>query len=254
LNVAEGVISPHHSPVRKPQILLVVVASLAALVALVAFVAFRTRHDEPSAEPSQNGRSLSEWLASYEAELEGGRDPSRLDEVVRAVQAIGPKALPFLLEWIQYEPPYALPMLPPDENPIHFLTWRAERRGDEAVRGFEFLSSNAVACIPELKSMMRDKARPNAALRATAALSMMGAPAFSHLAAALADTNQPFRERICYWMAGYMVPAVGTNTCLPHLRAAMEDRDPQVRQAASKMVKRLTSPAVTNTAPGSRRP
>lgn len=247
--VAGGRISAHDLTVRKPPTLFLAGVSLAALAGLVALAAFLGREQAPTEEPSWNGRSLSEWLAIYESELESGSDSPERDRAAEAVRAIGPPALPFLLQWIEYEPPCAVPVLPPDEDPIHLLTWRTERRGNEAVRGFAFLGTNAHACIPELTSMMRDKTRPNAALRAMAALALMGPRTFPHLTSALADTNQAFRDRLCRWIAGCMAPAVGTNACLPHLRAAMEDPDPRVRQAASAMITRLTGGSGSNAPP-----
>jgi len=77
---------------------------LGALVLAVAGWAGLVGISVPSREPIYRGRSLSHWVAGYHmgaycdfaGELEAGASP---------IREIGTNALPFLLDWIQYNPP-----------------------------------------------------------------------------------------------------------------------------------------------------
>src|SRR6266404_3207967 len=71
----------------KKRVLLIVVLS-AALLALYAFVFIK------KGEPTYKGHSLSYWL-----------DATPSDESKSAVLAIGTNAIPYLLEWLTYNPP-----------------------------------------------------------------------------------------------------------------------------------------------------
>ena len=73
---------------------------LLAGCALVAFVLILLWPCER--EPSYQGKSLSEWLFLYVAQ--NGQDTPQAASATVAVQGIGTNALPFLLEWLEYEP------------------------------------------------------------------------------------------------------------------------------------------------------
>src|SRR6266404_1973707 len=71
---------------------------LAVLVVAGVLVAvFVTREREPE----YRGKRLSEWVRNY-----GMFDPTRdIRETDEAIRHIGSNAVPFLLDWIRYEPP-----------------------------------------------------------------------------------------------------------------------------------------------------
>jgi hypothetical protein len=66
--------------------------------------------------PRYNGRSLSKWVVLYDKHAMTQESPE-FAEAVQAIQTIGTNALPYLLKWIQQEPPSwqrtALRTLPP---------------------------------------------------------------------------------------------------------------------------------------------
>ena len=73
---------------RKPRWTAIAVAILAATLALITL--FRAK------EPTYKGRALSNWVIS------GYQNPG--PEAETAIGEIGTNGIPFLLEWIQYEP------------------------------------------------------------------------------------------------------------------------------------------------------
>src|SRR5262245_21189458 len=80
----------HSGCMRKRK--LFIFASLILIALALLLISRRT------SEPIYNGRSLSDWLARY------GAGPDS-DEAEDAIRAIGTNALPFLIEWIQHDPP-----------------------------------------------------------------------------------------------------------------------------------------------------
>src|SRR5688572_90036 len=79
----------------------IVVPALAlALATTVILVAGR---GEP--EPKWKGRSLSSWLKLYQHRTTGELTVAQIDEAPAALKEIGTNALPWLLKWVQYEPP-----------------------------------------------------------------------------------------------------------------------------------------------------
>lgn len=223
-----------------------VIGCLAALIALCAVLA-------GPGEPRHKGRPLSEWLGIYYESIYGapGRQASQDTEQRRlaaaAIRAIGTNGLPRLLELIRYDPsPWhqpvlrALPVRIANSRPVRTVAYRGYNRAAAASLGFRILGSNAVSVIPELTTMMNDPSHPETAIRAISVLSYLGAPAFEVLKDRLADTNQPFRENITLLIGLNTTKCVGTNTCLPYIKAVMDDPDPKVRAAASRAMTRLT--------------
>lgn len=199
-------------------------------------------------EPRYHGRSLSKWLVLYWSRA-GTQDSPEDKQAEQAIRAIGTNALPYLLRWIQHEPPswhraarVTLPESVSESAPARLLVdGPGYERAGGAMLAFIILGTNATSSIPYLVTMIKDTNHPRTAARALAALSCLGAPAFPHMSAALADTNQIHRVRIALNLGFFMARDVGTNVCLPPLKAVLNDPDPEVRAAASRALSRLTN-------------
>jgi hypothetical protein len=223
---------------RKKATLLTICLLAAALVALLS----------RDAGPHYRGRSLYKWLVFYQTHVEN-QDPPQVKEAMRAITAIGTNAIPYLMKWIQQEPPPWQKSAPRslfgsswDIPPARLLIYGpGHDRADLAMLGFILLDTNAVSAIPGLATMVNDRNRPVTAQRAMTALSTLGLPAFPHLTAALSNTNCPTRYWAAMSLATVMAPAVGTNACLPPLIAALMDPDTTVRSAASSALNYLTN-------------
>ena len=205
-------------------------------------------------EPTYNGRSLSTWVRVYRDYSAGADLPeTELDGAKQAIRAIGTNALPFLLKWIQQEPPSwhrgahtRLPQLLSDNAPAKLLfDGPGYETANAAMLAFGILGTNAGPAIPELVALMNATNNQATVNRAMVAMAFMGAPAFLHLAAALSNTNQLGRRMIPYYIRA-MAALVGTNVCLPPLKTALQDPDPAVRTAASNALRVLAPSPVTN--------
>ncbi len=224
---------------RNHRRLLIVLACTAALVGTIAFF---SRDDAPRSQ----GRSVAKWLMTYYESDRPNHHPQG-PAAATALRAIGTNALPCLLAWIRYEaPPWhrniarVMPGRIGNSRPARATLYRGHHRAAAAQKGFQLLGTNAVGAIPELSRMARDQSQPQTAKRAIEILSGLGPEAFPVMEAALADTHRPFRESIAVCLAVNTVRHVGTNACLSPLREAMNDPDPALRAAASRMVTRLT--------------
>src|SRR5438876_9254302 len=86
---------------RKRRFYLLLIAALVLIGVLVAVLS-------GSREPEYGGRKLSEWVEDYSpgnlSSLVQTKDASR-KLAKEAIHRIGTNALPWLLEWIRYEPP-----------------------------------------------------------------------------------------------------------------------------------------------------
>jgi hypothetical protein len=220
-----------------------------AFVGLALTLALLLRHDD---EPRYNGRPLSKWLQVYSENVMSQNTPE-FSEAEQAIRTIGTNALPYLLKWIQQQPPpwhrtahRKLPESVSDSAPVRLLI---DGRGYETANGamlaFDILGSNAAPAIPEMVAAMNGTTNRTTAVRIIAALSGIGAPALPHMAAALSNTNQTGRSAIPAYIR-LMARHVGTNACLPPLTAALQDPDPAVRSSASWALSKLAPDLLTN--------
>jgi HEAT repeat protein len=115
-------------------------------------------------------------------------------------------------------------------------------RANAVMVAFALLGTNAAPAIPDLVALMNDT---NHVDRAMGALSGVGAPAFPQMLAALTNTNQTGRAMIPFYLRE-MARNVGTNACLPPLKAALQDPDPAVRTTAAGVLQILAPNLPTN--------
>jgi hypothetical protein len=225
---------------RKHRTLLIATAFVAVAIASALLLA-------PNQEPRYNGRPLSKWVQVY------SQGTPEFSEAEQAIRTIGTNALPFLLKWIRQEPPSwagtadrALPQALSETAPARFLI---DGLGYETANGamlaFGVLGTNAAPAIPELVALMKGTTNRATAVRAIAALSGLGPRALPHILSALSNTNQAGRATIPHFIV-MMAVDLGTNACLPALRAALQDPDPAVRTHASRALHTLDPQSLTN--------
>lgn len=94
--------SSHVSKGRKRSRILASLAVVGMALALIAFLAYRPS----SREPSYNGRPLSYWVAVLGEPPGVGTSPdTEREQATNAIVHIGAAASPFLVKWIQFDPP-----------------------------------------------------------------------------------------------------------------------------------------------------
>ncbi len=206
--------------------------------------------------PTYQGRSLSKWVELYAA-YETTKDEHHREEAAQAAQAvraIGTNALPFLLQWIRYEPPFWQQRISPDLRlsaqdhalASYIINGPGYEKQKAARKAFTFLGTNAAPAIPALRIMMRETNHHATAMSAIIALSEIGAVGMPTLVSAISDTNYSLRRGVVIALAFETAPIVGTNACLPPLTAALKDPDPLMRAEASRMLSRIAPQALTN--------
>lgn len=228
---------------RNRRKLLFAIGCTAAVAALLGLLLLGGR------QQLYHGRSVSEWFELY-CESERAGDTPQSEVAAAAVKATATNALPLLVRYIQYETPsWVRPAgrLPAPiakgvlgSSPTRVTVAGKSERAEFALTLLLQLGTNAVGILPELTTLIHDRNRPETARRAIYALSRMGPEGFQTLVSALGATNQPFREMVLNFIAIGSAPVVGTNMCLPAIRAALHDPDPIVRITATNMLAWLT--------------
>jgi HEAT repeat protein len=231
----------------------------AACLATVALIALSSR----SNEPRYKGRSLTHWLLLYgEIWWEGGHS-----EPEDALVHIGTNALPYLLEWIRYEPQPSrfrtaarafFDKAPKALAPEPLVRWacedRAEAKAESAIYAFSALGPQVRPALPELFRLMTEPgASTNAVFRRTqSALHYTHSDdAVSLYCAYIANTNAPYRAIVagllgdCH-LASNASPAIATL-----LRCLMDNDSNVVQHAGQALTEPVFShqslvPALTN--------
>jgi hypothetical protein len=219
------------------------------VLAVVAAVIVLTTRDN---EPQYQGRSLSAWLQLTSLLS----DESDSSGVRRAVLEIGTNAIPCLLKWIRAEPaPWqkmARSKLPGFVFQSSFgrshLNWYEEAgmMRVRALHGFWALGTNAATAVPELKSILLDRAHLVDARASLVGLAFIGAPAFPTLAGAFSDTNYPYRRDILDTVGQISPRLVSPDMLQTFLRTALEDPDPKVRLVATHVIRDILPKLLTN--------
>jgi len=226
-----------------------VISTVVTLVLVAIALLVVLRHGN---EPRYDGERLSYWLALL-AKHATTQDSPDFDKARNAISAIGTNALPFLMKWIQYEPPpwrrnllKKLPTKLANNKTISGLViGRTENRARDAMLGFGILGTNATSAIPLLEALMKDKSEPRSSGLAVLALGNLGVAAVPALTNALADPQQPSRYQIVYALTMGAEHAA-TNAVLPAIVNALSDQDTLVRQAATNVFNYLAPEGLTN--------
>jgi HEAT repeat protein len=176
---------------------------LAALLLLIAgAVGFAVFSDK---EPSYKGRSLSEWIIRHQESTSSRQERAdaleREQECRKAICAIGSNAVPFLLEWIQYEEPSWRGALRDLRELVSSTPFKPRPFGYNdrlrwgAVRAFGFIGSQGASAIPELNRLIYLNSSAPGPQAAAAALISLGEVSDPAVAAAFTTTNEYARRR-----------------------------------------------------------
>ena len=168
---------------RKRRILLIVVG-VVVLVSLGALVLWPS-----SREPEYGGKRLSEWVELYD----DGASPQSSDsrKAGDAIRAIGTNALPYLVKWIQWEPPRletALNSIVGKFSPNTTVYVHPVPSPDSAAVAFRALGPGAEPAIGRLTTRLLGP-RPQTAARAAKALAGLGALGLPPLLEVLTNTQ-----------------------------------------------------------------
>jgi HEAT repeat protein len=208
------------------------VAGTVVLAALVAWAWLLRRGERP--EPVYQGRPLGAWLDDRHATSAGPVVLS--DEAVTAVRAMGPEAIPTLLDWIR-APDSAI-----SRSAKVFLEWRLrlpvhvptnhEKRA-RAMYGFRALGVAARSAFPELVKIALHSSDEWQRADAINALCESDADAMRGLVEGLENPDREVRLRAIHALA--CVRIAPDEVCLPALeRAAASDPDASVRDSAAR--------------------
>jgi HEAT repeat protein len=246
---------------RTPILLLAI-----GLLAVTAIVLVK-RHRRAKEGPAYEGRTLGDWLGRIEPAgiwSHPDRTSPFFLQTSNAIVQIGTNGLPFLTEWIRYQPSRAymsfwsvaidvVGELPDPVVPDSFRDWiqrsRAMHRSAASVDAFEILGPAAASSVPELLSIVKDPANPQAVRRATHALSAVGPAAFLALFEIASNTNAPTRRVAIHGLGGMGTKAV---RAIPMLIQTLDDINGDCAQAAANTLGRLALephvviPALTN--------
>jgi hypothetical protein len=182
-----------------------------------------------AAEPSLDGRPLSEWLMIYVQRVWGNKQQRAQNEGYIAVRRIGTNALPCLLEWIH------------QEYPDRSALVRA---------GFDILREEAAPAIPELSRILNEDS-PDGVL-ASNALGRIGKQALPVLQAALDNPLCPRRRQVAFELGEMRYLGTNLLQCIPSLARCCLDRDLGLVMAAATALGNLcllpdvSVPALTN--------
>lgn len=202
------------------------------LVLAVAAVAFGAFWFWPTQEPAYEGKRLTQWLDEGMRSVPNdpySTNPS-VRRVVKAVQAIGTNAIPFLLRdmerkyptpWLERAKYRAFRLKLIDET--HLWIWPLNR----SVWGFQALGTNGALALGRLLALHNGDTAASGS--AGAALIALGPVAVPELEKRLRSTNSSTRRRAAGTLAFFGPVA---EPAIPALLALLEDTNMEVREKA----------------------
>lgn len=172
---------------------------------MIVFVPLMLISRSDDAEPKYQGRTLSGWLADIEVySSHPDRESPSFLQTSNAVVQIGTNGLPFLMEWIQYEPSIryrvfwqavinVLNLLPRWAVSTSFAdwaesSWRFQRAG-AAGYALEVLGPDLNPVIPQLAEIAKSSRSDWSRWRAIRALRAAGPQAWDEIVDVVAATN-----------------------------------------------------------------
>jgi hypothetical protein len=210
--------------VRKRRILLLCL--IGAALAVIALIAYKpTSH-----EPSYDGHPLSFWVLT---QVTATYDPDQPAKATNAINHIGPAALPFLVKWIQYEPPgwrstFGILL---EETP--FITVRefgdqirqptAYRLAAATPYAFGILGKTAMPAFDDLCRLMNETNRPCTASQAALALSHLGTNAVPPLLAVVTNEHHPARLAAINAIGKISYPSDAAQLPVPTITSCLSD-------------------------------
>lgn len=197
----------------------------------------------PAKEPKYAGHSLTYWVIAYGAPQSIPRAASQKERAADAIQQIGTNAIPFLLQWICYNPSPGSGEPNPQLNRVlrRISDWlgtekswelrnAARERADAAPLAFATLGPRASNAIPRLALLFRGPLEAPGAYPAGKALALIPDLGVTVLAAALTNQAALIRAR-----AACTLYYSGTNAqpLTPTLTKLINDPDDAVCQCAA---------------------
>lgn len=195
-------------------------------------------------EPSYDGLSLRQWLEILGDWRMNGT--TNYYNARAAVRQIGTNAIPFLLEWIAYDPTI------PGDWPRNAGPYGDPRRyalARDAEYAFRVLGASAAPALPSLSNLVALSQQPGGASRAIEAMSDIGPAALPQLIAILTNGAPPNRRS-----AAGTVARLGTNAspAVPALILCLTNsvtREPALKSLAYlRLEPQLVVPALGNLA------
>ena len=219
---------------------------------------------KPEREPEYAGKRLSEWVETAVIEsswssaivLSVPSPPSRnspfgtnppslvvpfsgpsrrvlTSEAEDAIRHIGTNAVPYLVNWVAYDPPSLQTELLELMNRTFHSTLIDHRsvRAVGAMKALEALGPTAEGAIPGLALLMNDARAPTTARRATVALSRLQ-PVLPSAAIALMTNDSSAVRRQSFSMATLWGKA-STTSAVPGLVRGLQDRDAKKAEDAA---------------------
>lgn len=229
---------------------------LASVLATVGLTVWLT-HER---EPTYNGKTLSEWVEGYyKASWDPlTRRPTRQDhEAAEAIRAFGTNALPRLLEWTAFDLDFSSPrgaiavrlydswLGTHNRSIARWINCEREyARARDAAVAFGALGTNAIPAIPELERRARQNYR--SAYTAIDALGHIGEAAMPTLLAWLANTSGPHRVEVIELFRSHPRLATKNTVAMAQLTSCLDDRDENVRIAATNALMEIAPEVLTN--------
>jgi hypothetical protein len=212
------------------------VALLGALL-LVAIAALVWPRDK---EPSYEGKPLSTWLYVYRrGGMPDGSVLQLSDEykATKAVRAIGPKAVPLLLTWMNYKVPnWRIKLLsafykhvPVDYRLYDALVGPSAIRSELALTAFQILGGDAREAVGELTRLM-NAGNGQAAL----ALGYIGKEGLPALLAVLSDQHSTNRAKAAIGISATReLRGINSTATVALLLQCLKDQDGRVARSAA---------------------
>ncbi len=205
-------------------------------------------------QPSHLGKSLAYWIILQNNDSDDAvRDQPHYEEAIRRMDT---NCLPYLLNWIAYEPPAwktklvdFLVLKGPQWIPERFQEDRAQRLAEGAFDAFRILGRRASPAIPQLARLARDTSRGVSADRAANVLTLFGPQALPFILDLLNHPRPFVRSQAILGVAHS-----GTNAmpAIPRLIECLKDPDENFAAMAARALgelqlrPELSVPALTN--------
>jgi hypothetical protein len=212
---------------RKKRVLLICL--IGAALAVIAVLVSNSHYGEPP----YGGHPLNYWVLRLGTEPVGPQGQEEMEQAQKAIDHIGVAALPFLVKWVQYDPPRwrvklaasvtrsRFPFIRKLSDPI--MNRRAARLANGTVGAFAVLRTRAMPALGELCHLMYQTNTPITSHFALFGLIQLGTNALPALLTVAANTESPVR-----------LDAISAIPMLPNIRAAAEIAVPVLTNCLSE--------------------
>lgn len=219
----------------------VLLAGVSVAVLMFASWFLRQRNTEPTYE----GNRLSEWIEMHQ---EGSSMEQR--EAAVAIQAIGTNALPYLVEWLSYQPSSLRlklesmvrrgPNWLAQSQRIDAMLQADNRRANCAAAAFVALGSAAAPAIPELERIARRKPENlHANALALESLGYIGPQAIPTLTNLLVTVEYDALLRVTSLLSALQRQGTNASMAFPVLFHQLQSENPDDVWAAADSLKSL---------------